>query len=99
MAVPGGFAPVLRQAGAAAHPRDQPVRLRAPAWSGLRRRRAPSGGEVDDAVAARLEVMQDLRQRRHRARLDIVQQQDALALGGKALQSEIVYTLRRDRPP
>ena len=48
---------------------------------------------MDDAVAARLQIPQDFWQRGHRARLDVVQQQDALALGGEALHGEIVDPL------
>ena len=58
----------------------------------LRRRRH----HVNDAIAARLQLVQDPRQRRHRARLDVVQQQDALALGLEPLDREIVDPRRRD---
>lgn len=54
---------------------------------------------MNDAVAAFLQSGEDARQRRDGARLDVVQQQDALALGLDALDREVVDPLRRDVAP
>ena len=54
---------------------------------------------MHDAIAARLEVADDLRQRRHRAGLDVVQQQDALALGLQPLDRELVDAIGRHMAP
>ena len=52
----------------------------------LRRR----GHDMDDAVAARLHLVQDPRQGGDRSRLDVVQQQDAFSLGFEPFHREFV---------
>jgi hypothetical protein len=54
---------------------------------------------VDDAIAARLQFAQDPRQRRNRARLNVVQQQDAFALFLQPLHRKLIDPIGRDVAP
>ena len=54
---------------------------------------------MDDAVAAHFQFVQNPRQRRDRARLNVVQQQDAFSLGLQPLKREIVDTSGGDVAP
>ena len=66
-----------------------------------RRRRTISCGRhhMDDAIAARLQLAQDPRQRFDRARLNVVQQQDAFALGFQPLDRKVVDPAGRNVAP
>ena len=54
---------------------------------------------MDEAVTAGLQVVQNSRQGGDGARLDVVQQQNAFALGLEPLHREVVDALRGDRAP
>ncbi len=54
---------------------------------------------VDDAIAPRLQLMQDPRQRGDRSGLDVVQQQDAFSLGFEPLHRELINARSGNRPP
>ena len=54
---------------------------------------------MDDAVASRLQFMQDLRQRRDRSRLDVVQQQNTFPIFLEPLDGVVIDARRRNMPP
>jgi len=62
-------------------------------------RSAVARTNMDDAIAARLQLLEDSRQGGDGPRLNVVQQQDALSLGLQPLDREIVDPRRRNVPP
>ena len=59
----------------------------------------PGGHDLDDAIAARFELAQQLRQHQSGGGLNVVQQQDALVLLFEPLQRAVKHLLTADMGP